>query len=44
VFFRTAGGRLTKEKLAGLGLPDDASAYICGPASGPVPTVWSASA
>jgi ferredoxin-NADP reductase/MOSC domain-containing protein YiiM len=33
VFFSTAGGRLTKEKLAGLGLPDGASAYICGPAS-----------
>jgi ferredoxin-NADP reductase/MOSC domain-containing protein YiiM len=29
----TAAGRLTKERLAGLGIPADASAYICGPAS-----------
>jgi ferredoxin len=28
-----AAGRLTKEALAGLGLPPGASAYICGPAS-----------
>jgi ferredoxin-NADP reductase/MOSC domain-containing protein YiiM len=28
-----AAGRLTKEALAGLGLPAGASAYICGPAS-----------
>jgi ferredoxin-NADP reductase len=28
-----AAGRLTKQALAGLGLPADASAYICGPAS-----------
>ena len=28
-----AAGRLTKDKLAGLGLPASASAYICGPAS-----------
>ncbi len=28
-----AAGRLTKETLAGLGLPAGASAYICGPAS-----------
>ncbi len=26
-------GRLTKDKLAGLGLPASASAYVCGPAS-----------
>jgi ferredoxin-NADP reductase/ferredoxin len=28
-----AAGRLTKEALAGLGIPHGASAYICGPAS-----------
>ena len=28
-----AAGRLTEDKLAGLGLPASASAYICGPAS-----------
>jgi ferredoxin len=28
-----AAGRLTKDKLAGLGLPATASAYVCGPAS-----------
>jgi ferredoxin-NADP reductase/MOSC domain-containing protein YiiM len=28
-----AAGRLTKEALAGLGIPAGASAYICGPAS-----------
>jgi ferredoxin-NADP reductase/MOSC domain-containing protein YiiM len=28
-----AAGRLTKDKLAGLGLPASASSYICGPAS-----------
>jgi ferredoxin-NADP reductase/MOSC domain-containing protein YiiM/ferredoxin len=28
-----APGRLTKEALAGLAIPPDASAYICGPAS-----------
>jgi ferredoxin-NADP reductase/MOSC domain-containing protein YiiM len=33
VFYSTVDGRLTKEKLAGLGLPAGASAYICGPAS-----------
>ncbi len=33
VFYSTVGGRLTKEKLADLGLPVSASAYICGPAS-----------
>jgi ferredoxin-NADP reductase/MOSC domain-containing protein YiiM len=35
VFYSTVDGRLTKEKLAGLGLPADAgtSAYICGPTS-----------
>jgi ferredoxin-NADP reductase/MOSC domain-containing protein YiiM len=26
-------GRLSKDKLAGLGVPADASAYVCGPAS-----------
>jgi ferredoxin len=30
---RAAAGHLTKEALAGLGLPAGASAYICGPAS-----------
>jgi ferredoxin-NADP reductase/MOSC domain-containing protein YiiM len=30
---RAAAGHLTKEALAGLGLPPGASAYICGPAS-----------
>jgi ferredoxin-NADP reductase/MOSC domain-containing protein YiiM/ferredoxin len=30
---RAAPGRLSKEALAGLGLPASASAYICGPAS-----------
>ena len=30
---RAAAGRLTKEALAGLGIPPGASAYICGPAS-----------
>ena len=28
-----AAGRLTKEVMAGLGIPADATAYICGPAS-----------
>jgi ferredoxin-NADP reductase/MOSC domain-containing protein YiiM/ferredoxin len=28
-----AAGRLTKEALAGLGIPPGASAYVCGPAS-----------
>jgi ferredoxin-NADP reductase/MOSC domain-containing protein YiiM len=28
-----APGRLTKDKLGGLGIPADASAYVCGPAS-----------
>jgi ferredoxin-NADP reductase/MOSC domain-containing protein YiiM len=28
-----AGGRLTKEALAGLAIPASASAYVCGPAS-----------
>jgi ferredoxin-NADP reductase/MOSC domain-containing protein YiiM/ferredoxin len=28
-----AAGRITKEALAGLAIPPDASAYICGPAS-----------
>src|SRR5215831_15188789 len=28
-----AAGRLTKEALASLGIPADASAYVCGPAS-----------
>ena len=30
---RAAAGHLTKEALAGLGIPPGASAYICGPAS-----------
>jgi ferredoxin-NADP reductase/MOSC domain-containing protein YiiM len=30
---RAAAGHLTKEALAGLGIPAGASAYICGPAS-----------
>jgi ferredoxin-NADP reductase/MOSC domain-containing protein YiiM/ferredoxin len=30
---RAAAGRLSKDKLAGLGIPASASAYICGPAS-----------
>jgi ferredoxin-NADP reductase/MOSC domain-containing protein YiiM len=30
---RAAAGRLTKEVLAGLGIPAGANAYICGPAS-----------
>jgi ferredoxin-NADP reductase/MOSC domain-containing protein YiiM len=30
---RAAPGRITKEALAGLGIPASASAYVCGPAS-----------
>jgi len=30
---RAARGRLTREALTGLGIPADASAYVCGPAS-----------
>ena len=30
---RAARGRITKEALARLGIPADASAYVCGPAS-----------
>jgi ferredoxin-NADP reductase/MOSC domain-containing protein YiiM len=30
---RTARGRLTKQALAGLGVPAGATAYVCGPAS-----------
>jgi ferredoxin-NADP reductase/MOSC domain-containing protein YiiM len=33
VYYSSSGGRLTKEKLAALDLPADASAYICGPAA-----------
>lgn len=33
VFYSAADGRLTKAKLAGLDLPVDASAYVCGPAA-----------
>jgi ferredoxin-NADP reductase/MOSC domain-containing protein YiiM len=33
VFYSTTTGRLTKDKLAALGIPPDASAYICGPSS-----------
>jgi ferredoxin len=34
VFYSAAdSGRLTKDKLAELGIPPDASAYVCGPAS-----------
>jgi ferredoxin-NADP reductase/MOSC domain-containing protein YiiM len=33
VFYTSTTGRLTKDKLLELGLPADASAYICGPAS-----------
>jgi ferredoxin len=31
VYYSSSGGRLTKEKLADLALPVDATAYICGP-------------
>ena len=33
VFYSATTGRLTKDKLAALGIPADASAYICGPSS-----------
>jgi ferredoxin-NADP reductase/MOSC domain-containing protein YiiM len=33
VFYSVTTGRLTKDKLAALGIPADASAYICGPSS-----------
>jgi ferredoxin-NADP reductase len=33
VFYSSAGGRLSKDRLLALDLPADASAYICGPAS-----------
>jgi ferredoxin-NADP reductase/MOSC domain-containing protein YiiM len=33
VFYSTAGGRLSKDKLLALEIPAEASAYICGPAS-----------
>ncbi|MFI5694145.1 MOSC domain-containing protein [Kribbella sp. NPDC051586] len=33
IFYSARDGRLTKDKLAELGLPSDASAYICGPES-----------
>jgi ferredoxin-NADP reductase len=32
LFYSTAGGRLTADKLAAIGIPADATAYICGPA------------
>jgi ferredoxin-NADP reductase len=33
VFYSSAGGRLTKDRLLALGVPAGATAYICGPAS-----------
>ncbi|WP_329000747.1 MOSC and FAD-binding oxidoreductase domain-containing protein [Kribbella sp. NBC_00709] len=33
IFYSSRDGRLTKDKLADLALPSDASAYICGPES-----------
>jgi ferredoxin-NADP reductase/MOSC domain-containing protein YiiM len=33
VFYSALGGRLSKDKLAALAIPADASAYVCGPAS-----------
>ena len=33
VFYSASTGRLSKDKLAALGLPADASAYVCGPAA-----------
>lgn len=33
VYYTSTDGRLTKDKLVDLGLPADASAYICGPAA-----------
>ena len=31
IFYSSAGGRLSKEKILALGLPPGATAYICGP-------------
>jgi ferredoxin-NADP reductase/MOSC domain-containing protein YiiM len=33
VYYSADGGRLTKDKLVELGLPADATAYVCGPQS-----------
>jgi ferredoxin-NADP reductase/MOSC domain-containing protein YiiM len=33
IFYSTVDGRLSKDKLAGLGLPSGATAYLCGPPS-----------
>ncbi|MFI5733276.1 MOSC domain-containing protein [Kribbella sp. NPDC051587] len=33
IYFSTTDGRITKDKLAELALPSDATAYICGPAA-----------
>ncbi|WP_405060022.1 MOSC and FAD-binding oxidoreductase domain-containing protein [Kribbella sp. NBC_01505] len=33
VYFSTTDGRITKDKLEALGLPTEATAYICGPAA-----------
>jgi ferredoxin-NADP reductase/MOSC domain-containing protein YiiM len=33
VFYSASGGRLTKDRLAGLGFPAGSTAYICGPTS-----------
>jgi len=33
IYYSTSTGRLTKEALAGLGIPASATAYVCGPAS-----------
>jgi len=33
VYYSSVDGRLTKDKLAGLALPTDATAYVCGPES-----------
>jgi ferredoxin-NADP reductase/MOSC domain-containing protein YiiM len=33
VFYSASAGRLSKDKLAALGIPADGSAYICGPAA-----------
>ncbi|RZT11787.1 ferredoxin-NADP reductase [Kribbella sp. VKM Ac-2569] len=33
VYYSAVDGRLTKDKLAGLELPTDATAYVCGPES-----------
>jgi ferredoxin-NADP reductase/MOSC domain-containing protein YiiM/ferredoxin len=33
VFYSSTAGRITKDRLAALGIPADACAYICGPAA-----------